>query len=139
MFALLLRFVGRNSKVTFHDNEFIKKELQAIQAHIEQFSPPERERRALEWIEAHASEYRKAWEKETIGREFSCQRCPDCPLAVMDDSEHCEVHEEWLNLLRQYASDEISSKEYVENALKLITRHKENLRIKLSLLRDKKK
>jgi hypothetical protein len=139
MFALLLRFVGRNSKVTFHDNEFIKKELQAIQAHIEQFSPPERERRALEWIEAHASEYRKAWEKETIGREFSCQRCPDCPLAVMDDSEHCEVHEEWLNFLRQYASDEISSKEYVENALKLITRHKENLRIKLSLLRDKKK
>lgn len=139
MFALILRFVGRNSKVTFHDNEFIRKELEAIQAHIEQFPPEEREWRALEWIEAHAYEYRKAWEKETIGKEFSRQRCPDCPLAVMDDSEYCEIHEEWLNLLRQYAADEISSKEYVENALKLITRHKENLKIKLSLLRNEKK
>lgn len=138
MFALLLRFVGRNQKVTFHDNEFIKKELQAIQAHIEQFPAQEREWRALEWIEAHAHEYRKTWEKEIIGKEFSHQRCPDCPLAVMDDSEYCEVHEEWLDLLRQYAADEISSKEYVENALKLITRHKENLKIKLSLLRDEK-
>ena len=27
MFALILRFVGRNSKVTFHDNEFMSEEF----------------------------------------------------------------------------------------------------------------
>lgn len=136
MFALILRFVGLSLKVTFQDDEFIKKELKAIQAHIEQFPPEERELRALEWIEAHAREYRKAWEKETIGGELSPQRCPDCPLAVMDDSEYCEIHEEWLNLLQRYVADEISSKEYVENALRLITQHKENLKIKLSAIRN---
>ncbi len=136
MFALILRFVGRNQKVTFEDDKFIKKESQVIQAYIEQFPAEERELRALEWIEAHAYGYRKTWEKETIGKEFSLQRCTDCPLAVVDDSEHCEIHEEWLSLLRQYAADEISSREYVENALGLISKHKENLKIKLSEIRN---
>lgn len=139
MFALILRFVGRGQKITFQNDKFIKKELKAIRAHIEKFPPEERELRALEWIEAHASEYRKSWEKETIGGELSRQRCPDCPLAVMDDSEHCEIHDEWLNLLQRYAADEISSREYVENTLRLIAQHKENLKIKLSAMRNARK
>lgn len=139
MFALILRFVGRNQKVAFEDDKFIQKELKVIQAHIEQFPPEERELRALEWIEAHAYGYRKTWEKETIGKQLSRQRCPDCPLTVVDDSEHCEIHEEWLSLLQRYADHEISSREYVENALGLIGKHKENLKIKLSMIRKGRK
>lgn len=134
MLALILRFVGRSQKVTFHDEKFIRKQLKEIRTHIERFPAEEQESRALEWIEAHAYEYRKAWEKETIGREFSRERCPDCPFAGMDDSKHCGIHDEWLSLLQRYAADEINSREYVENALHLIVRHKEDLKIKLSTL-----
>ncbi len=134
MFALILRFVGRNQKVIFHDGNFIKEQLKEIHAHIDRFPAEEQELRALEWIEVHAHEYRKAWEKETIGKKFSHERCPDCPFATLDDSQHCGVHEEWLNLLKRYAADEIDSKKYVENALGLIARHKEDLKIKLSML-----
>ena len=136
MFALILRFVGGNQKIAFEDDKFIKKELKVIQSYIEQFPPEERELRAIEWIEAHAYGYRKTWEKEAIGKEFSARRCSDCPLAVMDASEHCEIHEEWMSLLQQYATGEIGSREYVENALELIGRHKENLKVKLSAIKD---
>lgn len=136
MFALILRFVGGNQKIAFEDDKFIRKELEVIQEYIEQFSADERELRALEWIEAHAYGYRKTWEKEAIGKELSARRCPDCPLAVMDTSEHCAIHEEWMNLLHQYAADEISSREYVENALELIGKHKESLKVKLSAIRN---
>ena len=136
MFALILRFVGGNQKIAFEDDKFIKKELKVIQSYIEQFPPEERELRAIEWMEAHAYGYRKTWEKEAIGKEFSARRCSDCPLAVMDASEHCEIHEEWMSLLQQYATGEIGSREYVENALELIGRHKENLKVKLSAIKD---
>ena len=136
MFALILRFVGRNQKVALEDDTFIKKELKVIEEYIEQFPPEERELRALEWVEAHAREYRKAWEGETVGGEVFHHRCPDCPFAVIEDSEHCEIHEEWLTLLERYTADELSSREYVENALELISKHKENLKIKLSAIKD---
>ncbi len=135
MFALILRFVGRNQKVTFPDDCFIKEQLKQIQSYIDRFPAEEQDLRALEWIEGHAHKYRKAWEKEIIGKEFSHEKCPDCPLATLDNSEHCGIHEEWLNLLQRYAAEEINSKEYVKNALDIIARHKEDLKIKLSMLK----
>lgn len=136
MFALLLRFVGCSREITVKDDAFIKKELKAIQHYIGRFPEKEREARALEWIEKHAREYRKMWEKETVRMEFSNERCPDCPLAAADgESEICAVHEEWLNLLKRYAADQIRSAEYVENALKLLAKNKESLKIKLSQLK----
>lgn len=134
IFALILRFVGRNQKITFRDDEFIQKQLKAIQAYIDQFPVEEDELRAIEWIEAHAREYRTRWEKEILGKEFLQRRCPDCPLATIDDAEHCQIHEDWFKLLQQYAADEISSKEYVESALGLLARHKKDLKNKLSAL-----
>ena len=67
MFSLILRFVGGHKRVTFHDDEFVQKQLAAIRDHIAQFPVDEQELRAIEWIEAHAREYRKAWEKDVIG------------------------------------------------------------------------
>ena len=135
MFALMLRFVGYNHGVTFCDEEFVQKQLKAIHGHIEKFPPEEQELRAIEWIEEYARRYRKTWEKETVDKEFLNQRCPDCPLSKTGGSGHCQIHDQWLELLEQYVAGGINSKEYVENTLKLLARHKEDLKIKLSVLR----
>jgi len=134
MFALMLRFVGHKKEISFSDQDFIKKQLKEIEAHINDFPEEERGHQALEWIERYAAEYRKDWEKDIIGKEVSDRRCLDCPLAETDSGGHCEIHEQWLELLEQYVTDKINSKKYVENGLKLLADHKENLRIKLSSL-----
>ena len=134
MFALILRFVGRNQEITFCDQEFIQKQLKAIQTHIKKFPSEEQELRAIEWIEKYARAYRKTWEKEMVDREFSDQRCPDCPLSEADNFKHCQIHDQWLELLEQYVAGGINSRKYVENVLKLLVQHKENLKIKLSML-----
>lgn len=67
-----------------------------------------------------------------LDREFSGQRCPDCPLVGDGRVKHCRIHDQWLELLGQYAAGEIDSRRYVEDALNLLARHKEDLRIKLS-------
>jgi len=137
MFALILRFVGHNQKITLCDHNFIQKQLKAIQEHIEKFSPEERGLRAIEWIEKYAREYRKRWEKEIIDKKFSSQRCLDCPLSEINILEHCQIHEQWQELLQQYAADEINSKEYIENTMQLLAQHKEDLKIKLSMLQER--
>jgi len=128
--ALILRFVGRDQGVTVSDREFIQRQLKAIREHIEKFPPEEQESRAIEWIEEHSREYRKAWEKEVVTKEFSEQRCPDCPLSENGSSRHCQIHDQWRELLRQYATDKISSSKYVKSALTLLAQHKEHLKIK---------
>lgn len=137
MFALMLRFVGHKKEIAFSDDVFIKKQIKEIESHINNFPPEEREARTLEWIEENAALYRKRWENDIIGREASCRRCPDCPLAKVNENEHCEIHNQWLELLEQYVSGKINSKKYVENGLKLLADHKEDLRIKLSSFENK--
>ncbi len=75
---------------------------------------------------------RKTWEKEILTMKFSDQRCSDCPLTHSSDIEPCQIHIQWLELLQQYVTDAINSKEYVENVLNLLAAHKEKLKIKLS-------
>jgi predicted RNA-binding Zn-ribbon protein involved in translation (DUF1610 family) len=135
MFSLILRFVGCNQKISFRNYDFMKKQLKAIQEHINQFPAKEKEFRAIEWIEKHAREYRKMWENEIINEELTSQRCPDCPLTAIHRSEHCQIHDQWLEILRQYVTDEINSKKYIEMALKLLAQNKKSLKIKLSMLK----
>ena len=136
MFSLILRFVGGRERIAFCDDKFIQKQLKAIRTHIAQFPEEEQELHAIEWIEAHAREYREIWEKDIVDKILSQDRCLDCPLAKSDDSEHCQIHDEWLKLIEKYASDKIKSKRYVKSAMRLLSRHKENLKIKLSMLRN---
>ena len=135
MFALMLRFVGYNHGVNFCDKKFVKKQLKAIRGHIKKFPQEEQELRAIEWIEEYARQYRQTWEKETVDKEFFNQRCPDCPLSRAGSSKHCQIHDQWLRLLDQYVAGEINSKKYVQNSLKLLAQHKEDLKIKLSALK----
>ena len=136
MLALLLRFVGRNQKISIHDDDFCQAQLAAIKEHTGQFPPGERRARALEWVEKYAREYRETWVKETVGDLFSCQRCPDCPLTETDVGGNCQIHDQWLELLQQYVTDEISSSIYVEHSLKLLARHKEDLKLKSRALEE---
>jgi hypothetical protein len=137
MFALILRFGGHNQAITFYNHDFIQKQLETIQEHIKKYPSKEKGLRTIEWIEKYAREYRKRWEKGIINKEISKQRCADCPLSEINTSEHCQIHEQWMALLQQYAADEINSKKYIENTLKLFTQHKEDLRIKLSMLQER--
>jgi hypothetical protein len=137
MFALILRFIGHNKKITLCDNNFIQEQLKSIQEHVEKFSPEEKGLRAIEWIEKYAYEYRKRWEKEVIDKELSDQTCPDCPLSSTNTLEHCQIHEQWQELLQQYAADEINSRKYIENTLQLLSRHKEDLKFKMNMLQEK--
>jgi predicted metal-dependent hydrolase len=130
MLTLILRFAGHNQAIAFSDQEFIQKQLSAIQEHLEKYSPEEQESRAIEWIAMHADQYRKMWEKESLTNEVSSHRCLDCPLSESGVSGHCQIHEQWLALLQQYAADEINSRQYIESSLKMLAQNKEHLRVK---------
>jgi len=134
MFALILRFVGFNQEISFQNDEFLKKQMKEIKEHISQFPPDEQGLRAIEWIEQYAGEYRKTWDKVIVTKKFSDHRCPDCPLC--DDSvlDYCQIHNQWLELLQKYVTEDIDSHEYVLNTLKLLADHKEHLKVKLSML-----
>jgi transketolase len=132
LFALILRFAGFNQELSFNPDEFLKKQLQEIKTYVDQFRPEERGIQAIEWVEQYASEYRKNWNNEIVTREALAHKCPDCPLKNKTATSHCEIHTQWVELLQKYTADEISSREYVENALALLAEHKEDLRVKLS-------
>jgi len=134
MFAMILRFIGNNQDISFCNEEFLKKQFKTIQEHINQFPEEEKRYRTFEWIEKYAKEYRKNWEKEILTMKLADQRCPDCPLIHSSNTEPCQIHVEWLELLQQYVTDKINSSEYVENVLNLLSAHKEQLKIKLSAI-----
>lgn len=137
MFALILRFTGYNQAISFYDNCFIQIQLEAIQAYLDKYPPDEKKMRTIEWITKYARAYREKWEEEIIDKAVSNQKCKDCPLSGETVNEHCQIHEEWTALLHQYSAGEINSNVYIENTLKLLTQHKEDLKNKLSMLQNR--
>jgi hypothetical protein len=134
VFALFLRFAGFNRELSSHDDEFFEKQLQEIKAHVDQYQEEERGTRAIQWIEQYAMNYRDRWNKEIIAKEASDHRCSDCPLCGDNIHAHCEIHDQWLELLQKYITNEINSQEYIENTLTLLAAHKDDLKVKLSTL-----
>jgi hypothetical protein len=134
MLTLILRFAGRKQDIAFSNQEFIQKQLQAIQGYVDKYPPEEKKMRTIEWIAMCAREYREAWEKESICKEVSSHRCPDCPLSDSGDLEHCQIHEQWVRLIEQYSAHEMNSRTYVESALELLAQNKEHLKIKQGTL-----
>ena len=138
MLTLILRFAGCNQEIAFSNQEFLREQVKAIQAYVGKYPPEERKQKTIEWIAERAREYRETWEEEHLTREVSSHRCPDCPLAESGDSQHCRIHEQWLELLQRYAADEITSRKYIEDALVLLSHNKKHLRIRRGVLRLKK-
>lgn len=126
--ALIARFVGDTPHLNLSEAEFLLRQIAAIAQYVEQFPDNQRQARALEWIETHAREYRQQWQKQAAIEALAQTRCSDCPLTGGSRSMPCAVHDRWLNLLRRYAADELSSHEYVEESLKLLGTHKNRLK-----------
>ena len=127
--ALITRFVGDTEHLNLSDAEFLLRQIATIEQYVGQFPTDQRQTRAMEWIEAHARQYRQQWQKQAAVGVLAQARCPDCPLDGGDRSTPCAVHRRWLTLLRRYAAAEISSREYVEDSLALLSAYKNRLKV----------
>jgi hypothetical protein len=126
--ALIARFVGGPGEVERIDAAFLTHQVEAIQEYVGRYPSSEREGRALEWIEANAAQYRKAWHEQVAIEALARTRCPDCPLCEGDESP-CDIHSEWLALLRRYVARDMSSHDYVQHSLALLEDHKGRLKV----------
>ena len=127
--ALITRFVGEAENLDLSDAEFLLQQIAAIEQYVAPFPVEERQTRAMEWVETYARRYRQQWQKQAAVGVLAHARCPDCPLDGGDRTTPCAIHDRWLELLRRYAATEISSREYVEDSLKLLGRYKDRLKV----------
>ena len=126
--ALIARFVGEAHDLNLSDAEFLLQQIAAIEQYVKQFPDHQRQVRALEWIETYARHYRQQWQKQAAVGVLAHARCPDCPLDGGNRTTPCAIHDRWLELLRRYAATEISSREYIEDSLKLLSQYKDRLK-----------
>lgn len=128
LLALILRFVVDTDQADADSEEFLKRQIQTLKQYVAQFPEREQGQRAMEWIEQRAKRYREDWQKRTVSQRTVHLRCADCPLAGRGASEHCEIHEQWLYLLRRYTAHEILSQDYIEQALALLRENRDQLK-----------
>jgi len=128
--ALITRFMGDARRLHLSNEDFLSRQVAAIEQYVGQFPSDQRQARALEWIEAHAVRYRREWQKQAVVEALSQARCPDCPLAGGDRASPCSIHHRWQNLLRHYADDDLSPHQYVEETLNLLGTCKNRLKVR---------
>lgn len=136
MLALIARFAGCCENLHVSEETFLRGQLEQIRAYVDRYPPDQRQARAMEWIARNAEYYRRSWQRELVADEAPTSRCPDCPLQRRKPGAiRCEIHGRWLRLLNRYVAGETSSREYVEDSLKLLRRHKERLRASITRAR----
>jgi|GEM_PF-1137108 len=127
LLACIVRFVSATDGSQPDNDDFLSLQIKTLKKHLLQFPPEEQDDAAMEWVMQHAANYRRYWQQRTISRQTWALRCGDCPVADRAAAEHCEIHEQWLYLLRRYMQGEIRSRDYVEGALALLQGHKDAL------------
>ena len=127
--ALITRFVGEAEHLDLSDAEFLLQQIAAIEQYVAPFPAEERQNRALEWVETYARRYRQQWQKQAAVGVLAHARCPDCPLDGGNRTAPCAIHDRWLELLRRYATTEMSSEEYIADSLNLLNRYKDRLKV----------
>jgi len=133
LLALIIRFVVEDDQLDCVSNEFIQRQIKTLEDYLTKFPIDEHERHTMHWVQQHAAEYRKQWEKKVVTHRVSKWQCKDCPLLHEADANHCIIHQHWLSLLQEFSRDDISTAKYVESALKLLTEHKEHLSLNQQL------
>ncbi len=128
MLILIARFVGADRDPGVSEQAFLQTQVEAIESYVADFPGEERNRRALEWVEKFAEKYRQNWQRSHLPDWLRSLRCPDCPLAGEHGIRHCEIHEQWSELLSRYIAEEISSGEYVQSSLRLLCENKQKLK-----------
>jgi hypothetical protein len=128
LLALILRFILDPDRSEVENEEFLRVQIKTLRKHLLQFPAEEQEARAMDWVVQHAAGYRRCWQRRAVSRQTWSLRCEDCPLRDrIDTAEHCEIHEQWLYLLRRYLTGELRSREYVQHALALLQGQKDAL------------
>ena len=135
MLALIARFVGADKNQGISEQAFLQRQVEAIESYVAGFPGEERNIRAREWIENYAETYRRNWQRKHLPRWLRELRCPDCPLADGRTIRHCKIHQQWSDLLVRYTSEDISSRQYVEQTLALLSDNKQQLK-KVMPIRD---
>jgi len=130
LLALILRFVADTDQSPEANEEFLRRQIKTLRQHLAKSPTHEHGARAMAWIEQHAERYRRDRQRHAVSRDTVYLRCDDCPLASRGAAEHCEIHEQWLYLLRQYTADQVSSRGYIESALDLLRHYKEDLKLR---------
>ncbi len=130
LLALILRFVTHTDRSLEANEEFLQRQLKAIKYYLTQSPAHEQEPKVMEWIAQQAEKYRRDWQTRAVPNRTLDLRCEDCPLASLGAAEHCEIHEQWLYLLRQYTAGEINSRNFIESALDSLRHYKETLKLR---------
>lgn len=128
LLALILRFVVDTDRSDTSNEEFLQRQLQTLKRYLAQFPESQQGEKAMEWIRQHAENYRRDWQRRTLSRQSFYLRCEDCPMQSFGASEQCEIHEQWLYLLRLYTAGKLSSQSYVEQALAALQGSKDELK-----------
>jgi ribosomal protein S15P/S13E len=135
LLACIVRFVLKPGRTDTADEDFLRLQIKTLRRYLLQFPADQQERRALDWVAQHAANYRRYWQRRTVSERTWSLRCDDCPIADRGTTEHCEIHEQWLYLLRRYMLGEIHSRDYVEHALAVLQQHKDALIRRRQLLK----
>ncbi|MCW8881879.1 MAG: hypothetical protein OQK92_06150 [Sedimenticola sp.] len=128
--ALIVRFVIGSRELKVADEKFLRRQVETLKQHLARFSAEEQETKAIEWIAQHAKRYRDQWQRQVIKKRVSQVRCVDCPMNSLGMDVHCAVHSKWLELLKRYSADEITSTEYVAASLTVLQNHKAELLVR---------
>lgn len=134
LMALMMRFVVDTNDGGLEGQEFLQRQLKFLRKHLAQFPEEERGARAIDWIGEHAARYRRDWERNRLSDRTVYLRCSDCPLASIDATEQCEIHEQWLYLLHRYLAGETMTRDYVEDCLEVLRDYKARHAQRLSVL-----
>lgn len=128
--ALIARFVVHEAdQPDISSERYLRDQLAEIQCHIESL-PAERQQQAvLDWIAEHAERYRREWYRRQVSDLILERRCDDCPLADDGTRSHCLIHKRWVGLLNEYITGEIHSEKYIEATLRLLSEHKNRLKV----------
>ena len=128
--ALIARFVVHDiNHLHLSDEEFLRRQLAEIEDHIKDVPSDRRQEVVLAWIRDHAESYRQQWQQDAFSRLLRKERCEDCPLIDNGNSGHCLIHERWVSLLEDNLSGKINSEKYIEETLRLLREHKDDLKI----------
>ena len=130
LLACIMRFVTDSDASDAENRQFLQMQIQTLKQYLLRFPEEEQGERAMEWVAQHAENYRRDWQRRSVSRQTYYLRCTDCPLRYLGASRFCEIHEQWLYLVRQYMLGETRSRDYVEQSLGLLGQHKESLRLR---------
>lgn len=130
MLALMARFVGTEiAELELSNEDYLQRQFDEIKAYIKNFPEQAQEQAALDWIREHAEHYRRQWQKLTLSKLLLDQRCADCPLIDDGSEAACMIHNRWVGLLKEYIAGGIGADRYIEETLRLLNEHKNELKI----------